>query len=177
MHNCEGEWCLICFRIPRSWKLIRDYSSMQSLGLLGLVFDTGLSVTQLMGHLGLGCLATRWSVPVEWTKGIRFIAPWACMYSLPLLPSIYMHHCLGTNSTRFAILPKHGCHSKQLLIWAKVLIIFWYIVTTPLWGGPPCTYCPNLSSKFLHLNPKQPCNILPFLHYELVTEHSIRIQG
>ena len=26
---------------------------MQSLSLLGLVFDTGLSVTPLMGHLGL----------------------------------------------------------------------------------------------------------------------------
>ena len=36
---------------------------MQSLGLLGLVFDTGLSITPLMGHLG--CLATHWSVPVS----------------------------------------------------------------------------------------------------------------
>ena len=35
---------------------------MQSLGLLGLVFDTGLSVTPLMGHLG--CLASHWSDPV-----------------------------------------------------------------------------------------------------------------
>ena len=35
---------------------------MKSLGLLGLVFDTGFSVTPLMGHLG--CLASRWSVPV-----------------------------------------------------------------------------------------------------------------
>ena len=49
-------------------------------------------------------------------------SPWACnelplgevhccMYSLPLLPSIY-HLTLGLS----AILPKHGCHFKQLLI-------------------------------------------------------------
>ena len=39
---------------------------MQSLGspILGLVFDTGLSVTPLMGHLG--CLSGHWSVPVVW---------------------------------------------------------------------------------------------------------------
>ena len=36
---------------------------MQSLGLLGLVFDTGLNLTPLMGHLG--CLACHWSVPVK----------------------------------------------------------------------------------------------------------------
>ena len=35
---------------------------MKSLGFLGLVFDAGLSVTPLMGHLG--CLASYWSVPV-----------------------------------------------------------------------------------------------------------------
>ena len=35
---------------------------MQSLGLFGVVFDTGLSVTPLMGHLG--CLASHWNVPV-----------------------------------------------------------------------------------------------------------------
>ena len=35
---------------------------MKSLGFLGLVFDTGLSVTPLMSHLG--CLASHWSVPV-----------------------------------------------------------------------------------------------------------------
>ena len=31
--------------------------------------------------------------------------------------------------------------------------------------------------KFHHLNPNQPSNSLPFLHYELFTEHSFRIQG
>ena len=40
---------------------------------------------------------------------------------------------------------------------------------------PPCTYCPNLSSKFHHLTPTQPSNSLPFL--QLVTEHSLRIKG
>ena len=40
---------------------------------------------------------------------------------------------------------------------------FWNIVTTYMWGCLPCTYCPNLSSKFHHLNPKQPSHSLPFL--------------
>ena len=41
---------------------------MKSLGFLGLVFDTGLSVTPLMGHLG--SLASHWSVPVaKWHSG------------------------------------------------------------------------------------------------------------
>ena len=35
---------------------------MKSLGFLELVFDTGHSVTPLMGHRG--CLASHWSVPV-----------------------------------------------------------------------------------------------------------------
>ena len=34
---------------------------MQSLGLLWLVFDAGLSLTPLMGHLGY--LSSHWSVP------------------------------------------------------------------------------------------------------------------
>ena len=40
--------------------MVRD-----SLGLLGLVFDTGLSVRLLMGHLG--CWASHWSVTVRGT--------------------------------------------------------------------------------------------------------------
>ena len=44
---------------------------MESLGFLGLVFDTGLSVTPLMGHLG--SLASHWSVPVLYSNEI--IAP------------------------------------------------------------------------------------------------------
>ena len=64
----------------------------------------------------------------------------ACMYSLPLLPSssllVWVYE---------AILPKHGCHIKQLLINAKVLSILIYCYY--FWGGPPCTYCPNLSSN------------------------------
>ena len=73
------------------------------------------------------------------------------------------------------ILPKHGCHFKQLLIKAKVLNILMNCYY--LQGGPPCIYSPNMSSKFHHLNPKQPSDRLPFLHYELVTEHSFRIEG
>ena len=52
--------------------------------------------------------------------------------------------------------------------------IFWYIVNTYLWGSPPCTYCPNLSSKLDRLNPKKPSYSLPFLYYELVTDHFFR---
>ena len=33
-------------------ELVRDFQSMQYLGLLGKVFDIALSVTSLMGHLG-----------------------------------------------------------------------------------------------------------------------------
>ena len=40
----------------------QGFFSMESLGGLWLVFDTGLSVTPLIGHLG--CLASHWSVPV-----------------------------------------------------------------------------------------------------------------
>ena len=43
--------------------MVRDFKSMKSLGFLGLVFDTGLIITPLMGHLG--CLASHWSVPVS----------------------------------------------------------------------------------------------------------------
>mgnify|MGYP001804206209 CR=1 FL=1 len=49
--------------------LIRDYQSMQSLGLLWLVFDTGLSATSLIGHLGY--LASHWSVQVAETVTAR----------------------------------------------------------------------------------------------------------
>ena len=42
-------------------EVCQGFLCMHSLGLFELVFDTGLSVTPLMGHLG--CLASRWSVP------------------------------------------------------------------------------------------------------------------
>ena len=81
---------------------------MKSLDLLGLVFDTGLSVTPLMGHLG--CLASHWSVPVlqgmykhrcmnfnssssmgAWIGEDKIEGnAWACMYSLPLFPSLLL---------------------------------------------------------------------------------------
>ena len=44
-------------------KLVRDFLGLQSLGLLSLVFDIGLSVTPLMGRLR--CLESRVSVPVS----------------------------------------------------------------------------------------------------------------
>ena len=42
---------------------------MKFLGLLGLVFDTGLTVTPLLGRLG--CLASHWSVPVVMAIEVR----------------------------------------------------------------------------------------------------------
>ena len=46
--------CLIFFSSrERTWKVVRDYQSIQSLGLLWSVFDTGLRATPLMGHLGI----------------------------------------------------------------------------------------------------------------------------
>ena len=46
---------------------------MKSLGFLGLVFDTGLSVTPLMGHLGY--LASHWSVPVKHSLSRQALLP------------------------------------------------------------------------------------------------------
>ena len=51
-----------------SWSRSTDFKGMQSDGLLGLVFDTGLSATPHMGHLWF--LASRWSVPVHKKLGI-----------------------------------------------------------------------------------------------------------
>ena len=86
---------------------------------------------------------------------------WACMYSLPLLPFIYISLTLGLS----AILPKHGCHFKQLLIYiSKSTKYFDILLLLACEEVPPFTYCPNLSSKFLYLKPKQPSNSLPFFH-------------
>ena len=69
------------------------------------------------------------------------------------------------------------CVTSNNYLYKKKQQIFWYIASTYLWVGHPCIYCPNLSSKLDHLNPKEPSNSLPFVHYKLVTEHSFRIQG
>ena len=60
----ERECCWELFLAPEAMycKLVRDFEIMQSLGLSGLVFDTGLSVTPPMGQQG--CSSTPWSVPV-----------------------------------------------------------------------------------------------------------------
>ena len=44
-------------------QVAQGFQNMQSLGLLGVVLDTGLNLTPLIGHLG--CLASHWSVPVR----------------------------------------------------------------------------------------------------------------
>ena len=70
---------------------------MKSLGFLGLVFDTGLSVTPLMGHLG--CLASRWSVSVPsivfavvraFRPNLRICYLVQCRYQ----PATTMHACI-----------------------------------------------------------------------------------
>ena len=53
--------------------MVRDYQSMQSLGLLWLVFDTGLSATPLMCYLGY--LASHWSVPVCCAVKSKYTCP------------------------------------------------------------------------------------------------------
>ena len=49
MHNCEGE---CSSREHESWSVSFILSIQQSLELLGLVFETGLSITPLVGHPG-----------------------------------------------------------------------------------------------------------------------------
>ena len=98
----------------------------------------------------------------------------ACMYSsLPLLPSSFLLFWVYE-----AIFPKHGCHIKQLPYKYKSTKYFDILLLLTYVGGcPACTYCPNLSSKLYHLTHKQHSNSLPFLHYELVTEHSFIIES
>ena len=91
-------------------------------------------------------------------------------YSPPLLPS-----CISLPLGLWAILPKHGCNFSQTTTCKSrntKYFDLWYIVVTYSWGGPACTYCPNMSWKFHYLTLKQPSNSLPFFHYELVTENS-----
>ena len=59
----------------------RNYQSMQSLGLMWSVFDTGLIATPLMGYLGY--LASHWSVPVHSP------AHCCCYISFVVLPLIF----------------------------------------------------------------------------------------
>ena len=60
---------------------MRSKSSIQHQPVLGLVSDTGLSVTQVMGHLG--CLASHWSNPVLGSKEV------SALTDLPSLPSFF----------------------------------------------------------------------------------------
>ena len=53
---------LNCFLAPEAMQVGQGLLKHEIPWFLGLVFDTGLSVTPLMGHLV--CLASHWSVPV-----------------------------------------------------------------------------------------------------------------
>ena len=80
--------------LPNSlFKLLEDMKvgqglsklSMQSHGLLWLVFGTGLGATPLMGHLGYRYLESHWSVPVEQVellgeKGLRKVKTKALLF-------------------------------------------------------------------------------------------------
>ena len=90
-----------------------------------LVFDTGHSITPLMGHLG--CLATHWSVPVgvrpkhQVVRPIRMLVSSAqgCCCDLPSCFLVCTVECLYSFSIPFCITefypyPK-WCTSKELL--------------------------------------------------------------
>ena len=53
------------FLPPEGMKVGQGFFSLESLGVLWLMFDTGLGLAPLMGHLG--CLASHWSLPVDLT--------------------------------------------------------------------------------------------------------------
>ena len=102
------------------------------------------------------CHLTCWRVTWLWHYIIIMnegYSQWpACMayhcsppFSLSLSPWVYE-----------AILPEHGLHFKQLLSRSKVLNTLIYCCYLLVRRWPPCTYCPDLSSKFHHLTPKQP---------------------
>ena len=73
---------------------------MQSLDMLGLVFDIGLSVTPFMGHLG--CLASHWSVPVSLINNSEKIIN---SFGLEKYPDPVVDSYLHMNVTKF--------HGKQ----------------------------------------------------------------
>ena len=77
---------------------------MKSLGLLGLVFDTGLIVTQLMGHLG--CLASHWSVPVI-SMPFLYMGFWVWVWL------VVQKACISAHQQR---LRRCICHAHQRLI-------------------------------------------------------------
>ena len=54
---------LNCFLAPEDMQNGQGLLKHEIPWFLGLVFDTGHSVTPLVGHLG--CLASHWSVPVN----------------------------------------------------------------------------------------------------------------
>ena len=45
--------------------MVREFKSMQSLGLLGFVFDTGLGVTPLKIKHMCSCAVVFWDMPLE----------------------------------------------------------------------------------------------------------------
>ena len=92
---------------------------------------------------------------MRWHSCHVTVSSWVCMYSLPMLPPLLFF----TDCTR-PLCQNMGVTSINYLRMQKYRI-FWYIVTTYLWGGPSSTCC--FSSKFHHLSPEQPSNSLPFL--------------
>ena len=88
---------------------------------------------------------------------------WACMYSPPLLPSIYI-----TNPGSVSHFAKTWVSLQTTTYISKSTKYFDILL---LLTCEEVLHCPILRSKFRHLNPKQPSNSLPFLHYELVTEN------
>ena len=93
--------------------------------MVGLIEKINLSLYE--NHHGFHTNSVTFSIkPTRlFLYPIRLLPTWACMYSLPLLHSFSLLLWVYE-----AILPKHGCHFKQLpvlvLIKSKVLNILIY---------------------------------------------------
>ena len=89
-----------------------------------LVFDTGLSVTPLMGHIG--CLASHWSVPVVTTWGFH---PISLLYQMNLTSLLTCHFWCKIS------LEKTLKNSKKSQVTSPQPLFTWWFVKTPpyLW--------------------------------------------
>ena len=93
---------------------------MKSLGFLGLVFDAGLSVTPLMGHLG--CLASYWSVPV-WFSLQDFLIDGS---KAPSAPSKIKGSRLGIRIKQGGLVRDRGGLYFHFVLWSgKLWVGYW----------------------------------------------------
>ena len=85
---------LNCFLAPEDMQVGQGLLKHEIPWFLGLVFDTGLSVTPLMGHLG--SLASHWSVPVNVTlHGCVCLSQISKQDAGNFFPAFLGENCLG----------------------------------------------------------------------------------